>query len=154
MLNLDWFQPDEDSVYSVGVLYLSFLNLPPDERNKEEKIAVGGIISGPQELVQDVNSSLGPLTDELLDFRDGIWLDCPNTRPRFCHLAVLCVTCDIPACRKPCGFLSFSATMGCNKCKKKFPRKKEANVEYAFLPKFTILLLISSHFLSVTSCTI
>ena len=63
MLNLDWFQPDEDSVYSVGVLYLSFLNLPPDERNKEEKIAVGGFISGPQELVQDVNSSLGPLTD-------------------------------------------------------------------------------------------
>lgn len=154
MLNLDWFQPYEDSVYSVGVLYLSFLNLPPDERNKEEKIAVGGIISGPQELVQDVNSSLGPLTDELLDFRDGIWLDCPNTRPRFCHLAVLCVTCDIPASRKLCGFLSFSATMGCNKCKKKFPRKKEANVEYAFLPKFTILLLISSHFLSVTSCTI
>lgn len=154
MLNLDWFQPYEDSVYSVGVLYLSFLNLPPDERNKEEKIAVGGIISGPQELVQDVNSSLGPLTDELLDFRDGIWLDCPNTRPRFCHLAVLCVTCDIPASRKLCGFLSFSATMGCNKCKKKFPRKKEANVEYAFLTKFTILLLISSHFLSVTSCTI
>lgn len=134
MLNLDWFQPYEDSVYSVGVLYLSFLNLPPDERNKEEKIAVGGITSGPQELVQDVNSSLGPLTDELLDFRDGIWLDCPNTRPRFCHLAVLCVTCDIPASRKLCGFLSFSATMGCNKCKKKFPRKKEANVEYAFLP--------------------
>lgn len=154
MLNLDWFQPYEDSVYSVGVLYLSFLNLPPDERNKEEKIAVGGIISGPQELVQDVNSSLGPLTDELLDFRDGIWLDCPNTRPRFCHLAVLCVTCDIPASRKLCGFLSFSATMGCNKCKKKFPRKKEANAEYAFLTKFTILLLISSHFLSVTSCTI
>ena len=154
MLNLDWFQPYEDSVYSVGVLYLSFLNLPPDERNKEEKIAVGGIISGPQELVQDVNSSLGPLTDELLDFRDGIWLDCPNTRPRFCHLSVLCVTCDIPASRKLCGFLSFSATMGCNKCKKKFPRKKEANVEYAFLTKFTILLLISSHFLSVTSCTI
>lgn len=84
--------------------------------------------------MQDVNSSLGPLTDELLDFRDGIWLDCPNTRPRFCHLAVLCVTCDIPASRKLCGFLSFSATMGCNKCKKKFPRKKEANVEYAFLP--------------------
>ena len=40
MLNLDWFQPYEDSVYSVGVLYLSFLNLPPDEGNKEEKIAV------------------------------------------------------------------------------------------------------------------
>ena len=71
----------------------------------------------------------GPSYWWIIDFRDGIWLDCPNTRPRFCHLAVLCVTCDIPASRKLCGFLSFSATMGCNKCKKKFPRKKEANVE-------------------------
>ena len=33
-LNLDWFQPYKDSVYSVGVIYLSFLNLPPQERNK------------------------------------------------------------------------------------------------------------------------
>lgn len=31
-----------------------------------------------------------------------------------------CVTCDIPATRKVCGFLSFNAELGCNKCLKKF----------------------------------
>ena len=44
MLNLDWFQAYEDSVYSIEVIYLSFLNLPPQERNKEENTAVVGII--------------------------------------------------------------------------------------------------------------
>lgn len=122
MLNLDWFQPYKDSIYSVGVVYLSFLNLPPDERNKEENIAVVGIIPGPQEPSRDVNSFLDPLVEELLEFWDGVWLDCPNTGPSFCRLALLCVTCDIPASRKLCGFLSFCAKMGCNKCKKQFPR--------------------------------
>ena len=122
MLNLDWFQPYKDSVYSVGVIYLSFLNLPPEERNKEENIAVVGIIPGPQEPSRDVNSFLDPLVDELLDFWDGVWLDCPSTGPKFCRLAVLCVSCDIPASRKLCGFLGFSAKKGCNKCLKEFPR--------------------------------
>ena len=122
MWNLDWFQPYKDSVYSVGVIYLSFLNLPPQERNKEENVAVVGIIPGPQEPSRNVNSFLDPLVEELLDFWDDVWLDCPSTGPRFCRLAVLCVTCDIPASRKLCGFLGFSARKGCNKCKKEFPR--------------------------------
>lgn len=33
----------------------------------------------------------------------------------------LCVACDIPACRKVCGFLGHSAELGCSKCMKKFP---------------------------------
>ena len=122
MLNLDWFQPFKDSVYSVGVICLSFLNLPPQERNKEENIAVVGIIPGPQEPSRDVNSFLDPLVEELLDFWEGVWLDFASTGPRFCLLAVLCISCDIPASRKLCGFLGFSATKGCNKCMKNFPR--------------------------------
>ena len=34
---------------------------------------------------------------------------------------LLCVSCDLPAARKVCGFLSHSAALGCSKCKKKFP---------------------------------
>lgn len=86
MLNLDWFQPYKDSIYSVGVIYLSSLNLPPQERNKEENIAVVGIIPSPQEPSRDVNSFLDPLVDELLDFWNGVWLDCPSTGPKFCRL--------------------------------------------------------------------
>ena len=35
-------------------------------------------------------------------------------------LALSCVTCDIPAARKVCGFLSHNAAFGCNKCLKEF----------------------------------
>ena len=69
-----------------------------------------------------INSFLDPLVDELLDFWDGVWINTPSTGPKFCLLALVCTTCDIPASRKLCGFLSFSAKMGCNKCKKEFPR--------------------------------
>ena len=34
--------------------------------------------------------------------------------------ALLCVSCDSPAGRKACGFLSHSAHFGCTKCKKVF----------------------------------
>ena len=39
----------------------------------------------------------------------------------FIKVALSCVTCDIPTTRKVCGFLSHHASMGCNKCLKKFP---------------------------------
>ena len=38
-------------------------------------------------------------------------------------LCVSCVTCDIPASRKVCGFVSHNAALGCNKCLKKFEVK-------------------------------
>ena len=36
------------------------------------------------------------------------------------RLALSCVTCDIPASRKVCGFLGHNASLGCNKCYKRF----------------------------------
>lgn len=35
--------------------------------------------------------------------------------------ALLCVSCDLPAGRKLCGFLGHSAKLGCSKCYKEFP---------------------------------
>ena len=32
-----------------------------------------------------------------------------------------CVTCDLPATRKMCGFSSYNAKFGCSKCMKEFP---------------------------------
>lgn len=37
------------------------------------------------------------------------------------HAALLCVSCDIPAARKCCGFKSYAARLGCHKCMKIFP---------------------------------
>jgi len=37
---------------------------------------------------------------------------------------IACVTCDIPAVRKLCGFLGHTARLGCSKCLKEFPTEE------------------------------
>ena len=45
-MNVDWF---ERGVYSTGVIYLTILNLPRNERYKPKNNIVFGIIPGPKE---------------------------------------------------------------------------------------------------------
>ena len=40
MLNCDWFQPHNQTQYSIGVIYLVVLNLPCDIRFKPENIII------------------------------------------------------------------------------------------------------------------
>ena len=120
-MNVDWFEPFECGVYSVGVIYLTILNLPHHERYRAENIILVGIIPGPAEPKKTINSYLMPL---VLDLKEA-WLHGINVynhdKISVCvNLALACVTCDIPASRKVCGFLSHNASMGCNKCLKKF----------------------------------
>ena len=66
-----------------------------------------------------MNSYLKPLVDELLELWQGTYLTAPGVFvPVRCTL--LCVSCDLPATRKVCGFTSFSSLYGCSKCMKKF----------------------------------
>lgn len=46
-------------------------------------------------------------------------------------VALACVTCDIPASRKVCGFLSHNAALGCNKCLKKFSSSFGVRCDYS-----------------------
>lgn len=48
-MNIDWFHPYESTQYSVGIVYLSVLNLPCDIRNKIANIIVCSVIPGPHE---------------------------------------------------------------------------------------------------------
>ena len=34
---------------------------------------------------------------------------------------LICIMCDLPACRKVCGFSNFNGLKGCSKCLKEFP---------------------------------
>lgn len=119
-INLDWFQPYENTQYSVGVIYLCFLNLPPEERYKEENVSIVGILPGPHEPSKHVNSFLWPAVEELKELYNGLWLRA-GASEKFCKLAVLCASCDIPASRKLAGFVGFGSRRGCNKCMKDFP---------------------------------
>ena len=124
-LNVDWFQPYSHTISSVGAIYLTVLNLPRYIRYKRENVILLGIIPGPHEPKNDINSFLKPLVHELQQFWVGINLtvcSSPSEKKTVTVKgAILCVTCDIPAGRKVCGFLGHSANLGCSKCMKQFP---------------------------------
>ena len=124
MLNVDWFQPYSHTVSSVGVIYLSIMNLPRHKRYKRKNMVLIGIIPGPSEPERNINSFLEPLVLELEKFWRGIMLNVKTAQgvhAQKIRCAVLCVSCDLPAGRKVGGVLSHSAAKGCSKCKKRFP---------------------------------
>lgn len=124
MLNVDWFQPFSHTVWSVGLVYLTIMNLPRQKRYKRKNMILIGVIPGPSEPLHDINSILQPLVIELKKFWRGIALQVSTKdgmQERTIRCALLCVACDLPAGRKVCGFLSHSAAKGCSKCRKKFP---------------------------------
>ena len=122
ILNIDWFQPYTHTRSSVGVVYLSVLNLPRFLRYKCENVILIGIIPGPRE-PEDLNPFLKPLVDELLELWEGVRFSVAVSTGRTEQVirgALLCVACDLPAGRKTCGFLGHSANLGCSKCFKIF----------------------------------
>ena len=122
-MNVDWFEPYVRSVYSVGVIYLTIQNLPREERYKLENIIIVGIIPGPNEPKLNINSYLSPLVMEL----EEAWTKAVVT----VKLALTCIACDMPASRKVCGFLGHNASLGCNKCYKKFNVRFGERTDYS-----------------------
>ena len=55
-LNVDWFQPFERNMYSLGAIYLTIQNLPRNLRYKPENILLVGIMPGPKEASCNINS--------------------------------------------------------------------------------------------------
>ena len=123
MLNVDWIQPYKHSVYSVGIIYLVILNLPREERYKLQNIIVVGVIPGPKEPQEHINSFVDPMVEKLLSLWSGIYVNDPfiPTSSLFVRAALVCLSADIPAGRKTGGFLGHTARMGCTKCNKEFP---------------------------------
>src|SRR6266496_1730425 len=73
MINLDWFQPFESSVYSCGAIYGVICNLPREIRFKKENMLTLGLLPGPNEVkLHKINHYLFPIVDELLEFWNGI----------------------------------------------------------------------------------
>lgn len=118
MLNFDFFQPKKHrNDYSVGVLYVANLNLPRSMRFKWENIIVVGIIPGMDREPGSLNEFLAPLVKEMKALWNGVYLKSSLCRLllRF-RAAIACFSCDIPAARKLCGFISHNSHYGCSKC--------------------------------------
>jgi hypothetical protein len=121
-LNVDWFQPFDNTSYSCGAIYLSINNLPRGERLKQENVILVGLMPGGSEPnTSDIMSYLGPLVDELVELYNGIPIT-TEAHPDGITLnaALLLVACDILACRKVGGFLGHGSAFACNKCETKF----------------------------------
>lgn len=107
MLNLDWFNPFKHAKYSIGGIYLVCLNLPRSERFKRKNVILVGIIPAMKH-EPPTNTFLKPLVQEFIEgWEDGYYLtshESPDKAEQY-RFALLCVGCDIPACRKLCGFL-------------------------------------------------
>jgi len=103
---------------------LVVLNLPRSERFKLQNVILAGMIPGPNEPADDINSFLFPLVDDLKTLYQGISFkntsSCLSITTTI-RAVVLCLTCDLPATRKACGFSSYNALHGCSKCLKQFP---------------------------------
>ena len=87
-----------------------------------ENIIIVESIPRPKEPKVHINTYLKPFVDELLDLWNGKMLKTSSlfgVIPVSC--ALTCISCDLPATRKLCGFLSCSASHGCSKCQKHFP---------------------------------
>ena len=126
MLNIDWFQPYKLTDSSVRALYITIMNLPYEQRFKQENVILLGIIPGPCEPPRDINQYLRPLVKELLQFLSGILMNVYGKKElQLVKCMLIGVPCDMPAGRKACGFLSHSALLGCTKCLKVFPGSVE-----------------------------
>ena len=100
-------------------MYLTIMNLPRNMRFKQENVILVGLIPGPSEPEIDSNDYLNPLVKELLQHRKGVEMNLNSLEGKvLVRGALLCISCDIPACRKVCGFLGHCANLGCSKCLK------------------------------------
>jgi len=115
MINLDWFQPFDTSVYSCGAIYGVVCNLPREIRFKKENILTLGLLPGPNEVkLHKINHYLSPIVDELLEFWNGVEIPAAGKNVR---LALICCSNDIPAARKLCDYIS--ASVSCHRCYKR-----------------------------------
>ena len=94
------------SSFSVDEIYLVILNLLRTERFKQKYVILVVIIPNMKK-EPPTNNFLKPMVDELNEaWNIGFNVKSVLTnKVEGFHVALICVGCDIPACRKICGFL-------------------------------------------------
>lgn len=136
ILNVDWFCPFKRSNYKVGALYMSVLNLPRIERFKLKWTMLIALIPGPAEPVDNINSFIDPLVDDLLELWQGKnFVDTTGKEVQNKSL-LLCISSDLPASRKITQFKSHKCVKSCDKCNftaKREPGTKGASGKMSFV---------------------
>ena len=129
MLNLDWFQPYDGTIYSIGVIYAAICNLSRDIQFKRENLLTLGILPrSSEDSLHKINHYLAPIIDELKSLWDRMTYHTYKCQEgRKIHAALILISCDIPAARKICGHVS--SLVACHICEKK---RNYENRQYNF----------------------
>ncbi len=125
MINLDWFQLFNLTIYSYDAIYDIIYNLLWNIWFNKENILMLRLLSGSFKVKLDkINNYFTSIIDELLDFWNRIKLlinKFPNDKK--IRLAVICYSNDILVTRTLCGHIS--ALVECHRCYKKAMSEKE-----------------------------
>jgi hypothetical protein len=121
-LAIDWFNPFHNKIagksVSTGVIFMSCLNLPPEERYLPENIYLVGILPGRKQ-ISKMNGILQPLVADLLRYwSDGVYFTgIPGVdAARLIRCALVQLVCDLPAARKVSGFPGHTSIYNCSVC--------------------------------------
>ena len=118
IINMDWFQPFDSSLYSVRVIYAVICNLPRTECYKSHNILILAVIPGLKEpKLHEINNYLYPIVNQLVNLWNGYnIITHESNNSRFVRGVIIGCSSDVPATRKLCGFIS--ARIACYRCHK------------------------------------
>jgi hypothetical protein len=133
-IGLDWFNPGQKMIYSVGCLYLYINNLPLHLRHSIENTILLAVLPGPREQTElQLNYVLDYIRDELVTLFGGVYMEVFGLTTAVRIIAALHqVKGDLPASAKLSGFTSTNAYISCRQCKHIYPRRTNnpAQVNY------------------------
>src|SRR5260363_223819 len=93
MINLDWFSPFQNSIYSTGAIYAVICNLPCELRYKPQNILTLPLLLGPKKVKSHhINHYLSPLVNQLSELWNGVEIP-TNESPmgKKIKCAVICI---------------------------------------------------------------
>ena len=108
MLNLNWFQPYDGTMHSIGAIYAAICNLSCNIQFQHENLLLLGLLLELNEVsLHKINHYLALIVDEL----NLLWNEMTLSTNEFpngkrVRGALILVTCDISAARKICGHVS------------------------------------------------
>ena len=88
-MNIDWFNPYKNALYSVWAVYFVILNLPREERFKLENVILASVIPGPNESTGTINTFLSPTVSDLSRLYESIMIQTPTSCISFAPLRAI-----------------------------------------------------------------